>query len=338
VEVDNLLYEYNDEYMQIYSGSSNRGLAKKIAELMGTKLGQIEISQFAGGETRIWVKERKIEKEVVVIQSLSTPTNENLVEFCLICDGLHRAGASEITAVIPWMGYSKQDKVFRPGEPLSCKVVAQIIQTAHLSKIVTIDLHNRATLGFFDTPIVELSAKSLLVEYFRKLINESHGRIHGFAPTEHGRIHGFAPTENHYLVVAPDAGAVKASAAFANELGIPIVYMDKKRDLDTGEVKVVGMNGSVVGKDVLLIDDNVFTGATLLETAKVLKESGAKSIRVGLTHHLYIKGVQEKIEESEIDEIVVTDTVSMVNGQWSMVGGKLKILSVAGLIESILIE
>ena len=311
---------YNS-FMQIYSGSSNRGLAKKIAELMGTKLGQIEISQFAGGETKIWVKEKKIDKEVVVVQSLSTPTNENLVEFCLICDGLHRAGASEITAVIPWMGYSKQDKVFRPGEPLSCKVVAQIIQTAHLSKIVTIDLHNRATLGFFDTPIVELSAKSLLVEYFRKLINESHGRIHGFAPTE-----------NHYLVVAPDAGAVKASAAFANELGIPIVYMDKKRDLDTGEVKVVGMNGSVAGKDVLLIDDNVFTGATLLETAKVLKESGAKSIRVGLTHHLYIKGVQEKIEESEIDEIVVTDTVSMVNGQWSMVGGKLKILSVAGLI------
>lgn len=289
--------------MQIYSGSSNRELAKKIAKLMDTKLGEIEISQFAGGETRIWVKERKIDKEVVVVQSLSAPTNENLVEFCLICDALHRGGAREITAVIPWMGYSKQDKVFRPGEPLSCKVVAQIIQVANVSKIVTLDLHNRATLGFFDTPIIELSAKPLLQEYFAGFVG---------------------------VIVAPDSGAVKASTEFASALGVHIVYMDKRRDLISGGIEVVGMSGSVKGKDVLLIDDNVFTGSTLLETAKVLKESGAKSIRVGLTHHLYIDGVQEKIEKSEIDEIVVTDTIQIpvYKSQFT----KLKMLSVAGLI------
>jgi ribose-phosphate pyrophosphokinase len=295
--------------MQVFSGSSNPELAEKIAGLLKVPIGRMEISQFANGETRIWVKEPKVEKKVVVVQSLSTPTNDHLVEFNLICDALQRAGASEIIAVIPWMGYSKQDKVFRLGEPLSAKVVAQILQVAKPAKIITIDLHNKATLGFFDCPITELSAKPLLVEYFKKLVN------------------------NHTIVVAPDSGAVKASTEFANELKIPVVYMDKKRDLETGEVMVIGMSRSVAGAEVIVYDDNVFTGSTLLETAKELKQAGAKTIRVGLTHHLYVPGVQEKIEESEIDEIVVSDTVLDVRSQRLEVsGGKLKILSVARMV------
>lgn len=295
--------------MQIFSGSSNRDLAEKIAESMGLQLGVIEITEFAGGETRVWVKEQKIEKEVIVVQSLSYPTNDYLIEFCLICDALRRGGATDITAVIPWMGYSKQDKVFRPGEPLSAKVIAQIIQVGHLSKIITFDLHNKATLGFFDTPVIDLSAKPLFFEYFKKSVEDST------------------------VVVAPDAGAVKASTAFAMELGVPVVYMDKKRDLVTGEVTVVGMSRSVEGSDVIIVDDNVFTGSTLLETAKELKKSGAKTIRVGLTHHLYVPGVQEKIEESEIDEIVVTDTISRTkNENIEYRGDKLKVLSVAQMV------
>lgn len=295
--------------MQIFSGSSNSELTKKITDLMGIELGRIEISQFSNGETRVWVKEKKIEKNVVVVQSLSTPTNEHLIELCLICDALHRGGATEITAVIPWMGYSKQDKVFRIGEPLSAKVVAQIIQVARVSRIITIDLHNRATLGFFDTPITELSAKPLLIEYFRKSVGDTT------------------------VVVAPDAGAVKASTAFATEIGAPVVYVDKKRDLATGEVTVIGMSRSVKDLDVIVVDDNVFTGSTLLETAKELKKNGAKSVRVGLTHHLYVPGVQEKIEKSEIDEMVVSDTVSeIINKQAPIINKKLKILSVAKMI------
>ena len=295
--------------MQIFSGSSNPDLAKKIAKLMGVVVGEMEITQFANGETRVWVKEKKIEKQVVVVQSLSSPTNEHLMEFCLICDALHRGGATEITAVIPWMGYSKQDKVFRAGEPLSAKVVAQIIQVARPSRIITFDLHNRATLGFFDVPITELSAKPILLDYFRKLIDKST------------------------VIVAPDAGAVKASTSFAMELGVGVVYIDKKRDLASGKVEVIGMSGSVEGRDILMIDDNVFTGSTLLATAKELKKAGAKTIRVGLTHHLYVPGVQEKIEESEIDEIVVSDTVSEItNNQAPIINMKLKVLSVGQLI------
>jgi ribose-phosphate pyrophosphokinase len=271
----------------------------------------MEITSFANGETRVWVKEKKIEKQVVVVQSLSTPTNEHLIEFCLICDALHRGGATEIMAVIPWMGYSKQDKVFRFGEPLSAKVVAQILQTTKVAKIITIDLHNKATLGFFDCPIVELSARPILLDYFKKNLSDKT------------------------VVVAPDAGAVKASTAFAMELGVPVVYIDKKRDLVSGEVRVMGMSSSVKGLEVIIVDDNVFTGSTLLETAKELKKAGAKTIRVGLTHHLYVPGVQEKLEGSEIDEIVVTDTVARgySGGQNQDLGSsKLKILSVAQLI------
>lgn len=303
--------------MQIFAGSSNRELAGKIARIMESQssdhslaqgselLGAIEISQFANGETRVWVKEPKVEREVVVVQSLSPPTNEHLVELCLIVDALRRAGASEVTAVIPWMGYSKQDKIFRPGEPLSAKVVAQILQSVKIDKIITIDLHNRATLGYFDIPIVELSAKPLLREYFANFAG---------------------------AVVAPDAGAVKASTDFAETLGVGVIYVDKRRDLASGQVRVVGMSGRVAGLDVLMVDDNVFTGATLIETAKELKYAGAKSIQVGLTHHLYLPGVQEKLEKSEIDEIVVTDTISCTRLHANTRTRKLKVLSVAGLI------
>lgn len=294
--------------MQIFSGSSNPDLARRIAKLMGLSLGRLEIAKFPNGETRVWVKETKVEKQVVLVQSLSTPTNEHLIEFCLICDALHRGGATDITAVIPWMGYSKQDKVFRAGEPLSCKVIAQIIQVARPARIVTIDLHNRATLGFFDVPIRELSAKPLLVDYFRKRVSRDS------------------------LVIAPDSGAVKASTEFAMELGLPVVYIDKKRDLLSGAVTILGMSRSVGGADALLIDDNVFTGSTLLKTAKELKKKGAKSICVGLTHHLYVSGVQEQIEKSEIDEMVVTDTVQTPIDNSQFTRKKLKVLSVAQLI------
>lgn len=303
--------------MQIFSGSSNEGLAGEIAKLLGVQLGKVEISRFANGETRIWVNEPKIEREVVVVQSLSTPTNDHLIEFCLICDALYRGGAREITAVIPWMGYSKQDKVFRHGEPLSAKVVAQIIQTSHIAKIITFDLHNRATLGFFDVPIVELSAKSLLIDYFRERVREKSD-------------------EEEILVVAPDSGAVKNSTAFATELGLSVVYMDKKRDLETGKVTVVGMSRSVTGARVIVVDDNIFTGSTLIETAKELRKAGAKRIMVGVTHHLDVGGVQEKLEASGVDEVVVSNTVACrvesSKSIKSIKSEKLKVLSVAGLI------
>lgn len=294
--------------MQIFSGSSNQDLAKKIAKAGEFELGSVESGLFENGERKVRVQVGKKE-EAAIVQSFSAPVDSHLIEFCLLADSLRRAGYSEIVGVVPWLGYSKQDKVFLPGEPLSAKVIAQIIQTTKIKKIVTFDLHNRAITGFFDIPVVELSAKPIFLDYFRGRARENT------------------------IVVAPDEGAVKASAYFARELGVPIAYMDKRRDLNTGKVSVVGMSGEVSGKAVIIVDDMIVTGSTMMETAKYLKSKGAVSVSVAATHHLYVPGAQEKLEKSEIDEVVVTDTVRRISDSANQrIGEKLKILSVAGLV------
>lgn len=303
--------------MQIFSGSSNTDLAKKIAKILGTKLGEVESSQFENGERRVRIIPGD-KGAVTLVQSLSNPVDEHLVEFCLLADALSRAGYVNITGVVPWLGYSKQDKVFRPGEPLSAKVIAQIIQTTKIKKLITFDLHNRAITGFFDIPVVELSAKPTFLEYFEEKVKSE--KVKGVS---------------EFVVVAPDEGAVKSSAYFARELNIPIAYMDKRRDLNTGKVEVVSMSGEVKGKRVIIVDDMIVTGSTMMESAKYLKKQGAKSVSVAATHHLYIDGVQEKLEKSEIDEIVVTDSVSpqsQFSNSQILKFKKLKILSVSQII------
>ena len=301
--------------MQIFSGSSNKGLAKKISKIGKYGLGSVESTVFENGERRVRVgdgSKHQGNSKAVLVQSLSVPVDEHLIEFCLLSDALSREGYINLVGVIPWMGYSKQDKVFLPGESLAAKVVAQLIQTTKIKKLITFDLHNRAITGFFDIPVVELSAKPIFLEYFREKINQ--------------------PGE--WVVVAPDEGAVKSSAYFARELDVPIAYIDKRRDLKTGKVEVVAMSGEVKGKSVIIVDDMIVTGSTMMETAKYLKNKGAKSVSVAATHHLYVAGVQQKLEKSEIDEVVVTDTVaqSATNPKSKILNPKLKILSVGKLI------
>jgi len=292
--------------MMIFSGSSNLPLATSIAKKLNTKLGGIELSRFANNEARVRVTESKVPKEVVVIQSLSKPTDHHLIEFGLICDALKRVGATDITAVIPWLGYSKQDRVFREGEPLSVKVIASMIQSVNISKIITFDLHNPAILGFFDVPVINLSAMPLLVNHFRS-----------------------TPGLDNTLVIAPDAGAVKASSAFAKNLGVSVAYIDKDRDLATGQITVRGLSQVVRDKDIIIVDDMIVTGNTLLKTVDYLKEHGAKSIKVGVTHHLYVPGTQGKIDSSQIDSIIATDSIATVEQS-----EKLTILSLDNLIAS----
>ena len=289
--------------MMIFSGLSNQGLAKKIVREFGVKLGGVEITRFSNDEARVWVKEDKVGKKTIVVQSLSQPTDHNLVEFCLLCDALKRMGVKEITAVIPWMGYSKQDKVFRPGEPLSVKVIAKMLQVVPLDKIITFDLHNLSILGFFEVPVVNLSAKDLFLDYFKTQVSEKT------------------------LVVAPDAGAVKASTSFADSLGVGVAYIDKVRDLKTGKVSIKGISRGVKGAEVIMVDDMIATGGTLVRTAEFLKSKGVGSVRVGATHHLYVEGAQGKLDKSGIDEVVVTDTVEPREKS-----KKLKILSVVEMI------
>ncbi len=289
--------------MKVFSGSSQQLLAKEIAQVLDSTVGEVEVTEFANGESRVWVREKHVGTSAIVVQSLNMPVEKHMVEFSFLCDALHRMGVREITAVIPWMGYSKQDKVFRPGESLSVKVIAKMLQVVPLKHILTFDLHNLAILGFFDVPVTNLSARELLLAEFQNMKNDKT------------------------IVVSPDEGAVKNSTAFAHELGVPVVYMDKKRDLTTGEVKIHGMSRSVEGCEAIIVDDMIITGGTLIETAKYLKGYGAKSVHVGTTHHLYVPGAQEKIELNGIDLVVTTNTVSPKQHH-----PKLKVLSVAPII------
>lgn len=296
--------------MKIFAGSASPKLAGKIAKELGVEIGKVELSKFPNGEKRVIIREEKTGKRAILVQSLSFPADEMLVETALIADALKRMGVEELIGVVPWLGYAKQDKVFQPGEPLSVKVVAKLLQVSGFSKLITLDLHNRAIVGFFEIPVVELSAKALFVEYFGKDLDKEAT-----------------------IVVAPDAGAVKASTEFANALSVQVVYMDKKRDLSTGEVEVKGMSGPVKDKEVVIVDDNIVTGSTLIETARELKKHGAGSVRIGATHHTYVPGVQDKIERcKEIDELVVTDTVTTDERQKKKDKSKLRVLSVGKMI------
>lgn len=273
--------------MQLFSGSSNQNLTDKIADSGGIERGEVHSSKFSNNECRIQIKS-DIKEQVGIVQSFSNPVDHHIIEFCLIADALKRGGATQISAVIPWLGYSKQDKVFRTGEPLSVKVIANIIQTTPIKKIITLDLHNPAIMGFFDTPLQNIRALPLFVNYFQEKYSKEN-----------------------CLIVSPDAGAVKSSAEFANQLGVSIAYVNKKRDLDTGEVIVEDIDRDISGKNIIILDDMIATGSTMLSVAQFLKVKGALSVTIAATHHLYLDGVQQKLQDSLVDQVVVTNSIQI---------------------------
>ena len=278
-------------------------LARRLAKALKTRLGKIELSKFPNDEIRVWVKEKKPGKRAVVVQSLSHRTDNHLMQFCLICDALKRLGVNKIIAVIPWMGYSKQDKVFRPGEPLSAAVVAKMLEVTPLTKIITYDLHKPEIARFFKTKIVNLSGRRVFREYFKNNLDKET------------------------VVVAPDEGARKSSKRFAYDLGAHVAYIKKKRDLNTGETKVLGVSRCLEGKKILIKDDMISTGGTLLGAIKFLKTQKVASILLAATHHLYLPGVQAKLDQSGMTSLVVTDTVEP-----KAKSKKLKVISVAEMI------
>lgn len=290
--------------MLVFSGSSNQSLAKKIAKELGVRVGKVELSRFSNDEARVWVNESNPGKKAVLVQSLSEPTDQNLIEFCLIADALQRLGVKRIIAVIPWLGYSKQDKVFRSGEPLSVKVIAKMLQVVPLDKVITFDLHNLAIPGFFEVAVVNLSGRQVFGDYCKKLITDKT------------------------VIAAVDAGSVKSSERFSDDLGgVPLIYMNKVRDLVTGKVVYKSISEPVTGKHVLIKDDLISTGGTLAAAAEFLQKNGASKIDVCATHHLYVKGAQEKLDKTAINQIMVTDTVERKSAS-----KKLKVISVAGMI------
>ena len=298
--------------MQIYAGSYSTNLAAKLAKLLNLPLGQSEITQFPNKEARVWVKEPKIAKEVIVVQSFAIDPNRAIIEFCLLVDALKRSGAQQVTVVIPWMGYCIQDKIFRQGEPLSSKVVADIIMTVDPVKVITVDLHNETIQGFFPR-VSHLSATPLFIKHFKKHKKPS-------------------------IVIAPDVGALKETTEIAHSLDLPIAVLNKKRDRNTGKVEIVGVDGDIEGSHALIMDDFISTGGTLIQTANYLKTNGVQTISVAVTHNLYVPGVMKKLANSDIDHLYVTDTIQIPEEDKEYMKKKLdvQVISVAELIAQVI--
>lgn len=274
--------------MKVISGSSNPRLARTIADSLGISEVATDISTFKNGEKRIWIKEKVQGENIILVQSFSQPTDEHIMEFLLLSDALERLGARHINVVIPWMGYSLQDKVFRPGEPIAAKVVANLVSNSYSKRAFLLDLHNTSTPGFFSIPTFHLSAINLFAEYARTTIGLSN-----------------------VVVASPDFGGLKRARTFANMLGVDLVNIDKHRDLHSGQATAMGMSGGdVEGKVVILFDDCIVGGSTVVEAARLLKQQGAVGVHFFATHGLFVDDAQQKLTESEVDTVVTTNSIA----------------------------
>lgn len=289
--------------MILLSGTSNQPLAQKITKLLNIRLGNVEITRFIDNECRVYVKENVAGKEIFVVQSLSQIADQNLVELCLLGQALKNLKAKKVTAVVPWMGYSKQDKEFRKGEAISAQLVAKFIEVAGFDEIITVELHSENVVPYFKIPVIELHTNQLLAQNLNK-----HEKM---------------------IVVSPDKGGECRSAKFAKNVGLNIVYLEKNRDLTTGKVTVVGISGSVRGCDTVIFDDIINTGATAIKTSEFLKKKGAEKIFFLTTHAVLAGNASRELAKSPIDEIVVTDTIFVPTEKMFK---KLKIVSVAPLL------
>lgn len=289
--------------MKILSGSSNRPFAQAVAEKLGLTLTNVEISTFANGELRVWIKEPVKGENIILVQSFSHPTDEYIIECLLLIDALERMGARHVNVVIPWMGYSLQDKVFRDGEPIAAKVVANLISKTYVKRAFLLDLHNSSTPGFFEIPTEHLSALNVFAEYAEQNFDLSN-----------------------FVIASPDFGGLKRARVFAERLDLDLINIDKHRNLHTGKVEAMGVSGEVEGKSVIIFDDLINSGSTVVSAAEILKQEGAKEVHFFATHGPLVPTAYHILEESLIDSVVVTNSINH-HGH----SGKVKTLDVSGL-------
>lgn len=295
---------------KIFTGSSNPKLAQAVSQKSKIPLGKIELGTFSDSEIDVWVKEDINNSDVFILQSNSMPVNNHIIELALIADALRRSGAHKITAVIPYFGYSRKEKQTRPGEPISAKVIADLIISTGISKIVCLDLHADAIVGFFDVPVIYLSALEVLAARIKK---EKLARP---------------------IVIAPDVGGVKRARNFASILNAPLAVIEKRRDVNSRDhMEVLSISGEVSGGTAIIVDDVISTGGTVIESAHALKKRGVKKIIVCATHGVFAGGGIKRIEESIVDKVFVTDSIAQ-----NVKSSKLEIVSVAGLIADCLAQ
>ena len=277
---------YNDPKLKIFSLRSNEPLAEKIAEAIGLELGKIEISHFSDGEIKVNIEESIRGDHVYIIQSTSYPVSDNLMELLITIDALRRASAKTINVVMPYYGYARQDRKDQSSEPITAKLVANMLQMAGATRMVTLDLHAVQIQGFFDIPVDHLMGAPLLANYF--LDNQLHG--------------------DDVVVVSPDHGGVTRARKLAEFLKSPIAIIDKRRPR-ANVAEVMNIVGEVSGKTCVLIDDMIDTAGTITLAASALKEKGAKAVYACCTHPVLSGPAIDRLRDSEIEKVIVTDSI-----------------------------
>ena len=290
--------------MKLFSGNASKDLALKIANQLNVDLSPMEIFVFADGEKRVKLNEKVLGQDCVLIQSTGIPTDINYMELFFILDALKRSGAKSITLVAPYLGYSRQDHVFREGEEVSLQVIIKIIETLGMDKIISFDFHSIKIPEFFKTNVIHLSALDLFAEHIKKM--------------------------EDYVLVSPDMGGIRRIKLLSEMLGgAPFVTIEKDRDLDTAKISISKLNGDVKGKVAVIVDDILSTGNTQVKVAEMLLENGATKVYSFTTHPVFAGAASKILQESKIEKFFVTDTIKVPKDK---AFPKLEIISVANSI------
>ncbi len=288
----------------ILTGNANPQLAQEVVDYIGVELCHAFVGHFNNGETQVMISESIRGKDVFIVQPTSQPVNDNLMELLIMVDACKRASARNITAVVPYYAYARQDRKTRGREPISAKLIADLMTTAGVNRVVTVDLHAGQIQGFFDIPVDHLAAAPILAKYIK------------------------GKNLSDIIVVSPDLGGVTRARHLADRLGSPIAIIEKRRPMP-GKAEVMSLIGDVEGKNAIIIDDIVDTAGSLCEGARALKERGVKSIYACCTHGILSDPAVQRIDDSPIDELVITNTIPLPKDKHS---SKIVSLSIAPAI------
>ncbi|MBQ6757732.1 MAG: ribose-phosphate pyrophosphokinase [Selenomonadaceae bacterium] len=293
------------------TGNANPELAQKIADHIGVKIFDTFVGRFNNGESQVMISDSIRGKDIFIVQPTSQPVNDNLMDLLIMTDACKRASAHSITAVVPYYAYARQDRKTRGREPISAKLVANLMVAAGMSRVLTVDLHAGQIQGFFDIPVDHLKAAPVLADYFRE-------RNFG----------------DDLVVVSPDLGGVTRARELADYLKAPIAIIEKRRPRP-GEAEVMSIIGEVEGKVALMVDDIVDTAGSLCEGAKALKKLGAKQVIAACTHAVLSNNAVGKINNSDIEQLVITDTIALPPEKQSP---KIAVLSMAPAIGDVILN
>lgn len=298
--------------LKLFSANANYQLAEEIAEYLGIPVGMSKVKKFCDGEIALEINESVRGVDIFIVQPTCYPVNDNMMELLIMIDAMRRASAQRITAVVPYYGYARQERKTRARDPISAKLMANLLTAAGADRVITMDLHANAIQGFFDIPVDHLPGVPILAEYYKGMIAENT------------------------VVVSPDLGSVTRARDLANRLGVDIAIIDKRRPAPN-QAQIMHVIGEIKDKYVIMVDDIIDTAGTITKGAAVLKEMGAKEVYACCTHPVFSPPALERLQESVIKEVLTTNTIP-IDYQRQGACDKIRVLSVASLLGEAIIR